>query len=243
MIVAQGTEWTLMVGPPPLRGVARSKKAAHAYLRNVEDSQLFSTKRVYRALGGELSCDLAARHAGNAPSAHCIARPAKGGLDSRAGPSPSDRPDGHEASVSGLSPHDLPRAAPTATDHTQPQKAMVSFFFRPRSRSRTPAPRSRSHVRIPWPGQIDNLDRLLRGRGCFPHWIQKIPLEPKSLLEAAIGSNRCEIDRSNLTNMMCLIPTPLGGERSIVLQTLRHVFLGLSVEGLQRVAVLHPQEN
>ena len=152
VIVAQGAGWTLTVGPPLLRGVARFKKAAHAYLRNVEDSQLFRTKRVYRALGGELSCDLAARHAGNAPSAHCTARPAKRGLDSRAGPSPSDRPHGHEASVSGLSPNDLSRGASTTTDHTQPLQPMVSFFFRPRSRSRTSPPPSRSHVHIPWSG-------------------------------------------------------------------------------------------
>ena len=36
-------------------------------------------------------------------------------------------------------------------------------------------PPSRSHVRIPWSGPIDNLDRLLRVKGPTPLWLQKAP--------------------------------------------------------------------
>ena len=41
--------------------------------------------------------------------------------------------------------------------------AMVPFVLRPGSRSHLLL---RSHVRTPWSGPIDNLDRFLRGRGC-----------------------------------------------------------------------------
>ena len=61
-------------------------------------------------------------------------------------------------------------------------------FLRPRSPSHMPPP-SRSHVRIPWSGQNDKLDCLLRGQGLVPLWVQKAPSHFRLCIHASAFLN------------------------------------------------------